>query len=381
MLTRLRQIAAKIEGTEGTAETLAAADAKLLVYEPKYNPTVENYMRQPARASLSKLTGLRGSKTAGITFGLELRGSGSADTAPEWSKLLKACGFTEQSDIVKIPVTSLASGPYVHGETVTGGNSSAEGRVINQLSADGDLWLEIISGTFQAVETLTGGTSGATSTSGTPVTTAGILWRPMSGDSVDSLTMAGYFDGIHHKIAGARGNVGFQCSLNEPVMMNFEFMGKIVETTDVAMLSVTHETAVPPTFLNVGLELPGGYAACFTQLELNMNNDVVARACASEAAGVQSYRITGRSPEGTINPEQVLVATHDFYNKLYDGDEGYMEFDVGSVAGNRFKFIVPAIQYDAVSDDDLEGRAIAGLTLSLNEDNLDQQDEIEILQY
>ncbi len=31
MLTRKRQLAAKIEAVEGTAETLAAADARLLV--------------------------------------------------------------------------------------------------------------------------------------------------------------------------------------------------------------------------------------------------------------------------------------------------------------------------------------------------------------
>ena len=87
MLTRKRQLAAKIEAVEGTAETLAAADAKLLVYDPKVSFDVAMFERNPARPSFSNIGKTPGKRTGGISYRLELRGSGTAATVPEWGKL------------------------------------------------------------------------------------------------------------------------------------------------------------------------------------------------------------------------------------------------------------------------------------------------------
>ena len=53
MLTRKRQLAAKIEAVEGVAETLVAADAKLLVYNPKVSFDVsKNALMSRSRTQL-----------------------------------------------------------------------------------------------------------------------------------------------------------------------------------------------------------------------------------------------------------------------------------------------------------------------------------------
>jgi hypothetical protein len=64
---------------------------------------------------------------------------------------------------LKVSHGAVTSGPFDAGETVTGGTSSATGKVA--WMATGHLELVDITGTFQVGETLTGGTSGATATS------------------------------------------------------------------------------------------------------------------------------------------------------------------------------------------------------------------------
>jgi len=95
MITRLRAIAGKIEGTEGTYETLAAADGGLLLYDAKFITPEQWVERNPMRATFSRYPGVHGRKPASITFRVEVRGSGTAGTAPDWGKYLRACGFGE----------------------------------------------------------------------------------------------------------------------------------------------------------------------------------------------------------------------------------------------------------------------------------------------
>lgn len=104
MLIRKRQLAAKIESVEGTAETLAAQDAGLLVnFTPKANYDPQMYQRNPVRSSLTKMGKLTGKRSAGLDFSIELKGSGSLTDEPEWAKLIKACGF-EINDLQKIAI-------------------------------------------------------------------------------------------------------------------------------------------------------------------------------------------------------------------------------------------------------------------------------------
>lgn len=97
MLIQRAQIAAKLEGTEGSAEALTAAEA-LLAFNPKTNPNIEMHERNPVRSTLSRMAAVSGKRKKTLEFDIELKGSGAAGTAPEWGLLMKACGFSE--DIV-----------------------------------------------------------------------------------------------------------------------------------------------------------------------------------------------------------------------------------------------------------------------------------------
>lgn len=71
---------------------------------------------------------------------------------------------------------AVTGGPFVVGETVTGGTSSATGKVVYFDAVGTSLTLNTVTGTFASGETITGGTSGATATSSaTLATTVGTI--------------------------------------------------------------------------------------------------------------------------------------------------------------------------------------------------------------
>ena len=133
MLTRLRELAVKIETTPGTAAsgTYSAANAKFLVIDPTIEYDVPLFDREIVRGSLTNLEGLTGIKTARLRFALEMSGhaSGTPDVPP-WDLLLRACGFSSKS-MSKATIGAISGGPFRHGETITGGTSSATAVVVH----------------------------------------------------------------------------------------------------------------------------------------------------------------------------------------------------------------------------------------------------------
>ncbi|MCH7859513.1 MAG: hypothetical protein IID14_07425, partial [Candidatus Marinimicrobia bacterium] len=123
MLTKLRQIAAKIEVTEGTAETLAAADGGLLVSDPKFEAVIPKAERNVVTDTFGRFRKVVGTQIARLTFKTELKGSGTAGTAPAIGKYFKACGMLEtvvaSTSVAYTPLTaavpSLTVGGYFDG--------------------------------------------------------------------------------------------------------------------------------------------------------------------------------------------------------------------------------------------------------------------------
>ena len=127
LLTKRCQVAAEIEASEGTPETLEAADA-FLVFDPSFDPTIEHYLRDPCREVLSQLESLPGLRNAKLTLTHELVGSGAAGTAPFYSDLWKGCGFDEtivESTSVTYQVASLDIPSLTLAKYLAGNDSNA----------------------------------------------------------------------------------------------------------------------------------------------------------------------------------------------------------------------------------------------------------------
>lgn len=379
MLIRKRQLAAKIEAVEGTAETLLAADAGILVnFSPKASYDPQMYQRDPVRASLTKMGKLAGKRSAGIDFSIELKGSGLVTVEPEWLRLIKSCGFASNA-LKKISIGAITSGPYLHGETITGETSGATGRVVIK-TANGTttFYFVALSGTFETGEVITGGTSGATATASADPVSAGFEIKPISG-SVVSLTMGLFEDGIRKVLKGCRGTVKFNFKIGEPATLDFSFKGVEAGVTDVPMFTgVSFDNTVPPVLLNAVMACDG-VSLNIGEMEINVSNTLASKDKIDDAKGILSFMITGRDMQGSFNPEMVPVATHDFFSKWFSNTPMVIDLAYGETEGNKFRFYAPGIIYNKIDDGDRDGLQLAQTSFDLTGSMEPGDDELAIL--
>lgn len=95
MLTRKAVILAKVESAYGTDAVPVAATDAILCSEPQIKPIGKRLDRDHVRASISPLQPLMIGEMYEVTFVTEIKGSGTAGTAPEIAPLFLGCGMAE----------------------------------------------------------------------------------------------------------------------------------------------------------------------------------------------------------------------------------------------------------------------------------------------
>ena len=106
-LTRKRLLLAKIETTYGTDPTPAATDAVLVSALEVQPLQLELKDRELILGYLGNTEMVVGQRLVSVSFDVEIAGSGTAGTAPKWSALMQACGFSETI----VSVTSVTYAP------------------------------------------------------------------------------------------------------------------------------------------------------------------------------------------------------------------------------------------------------------------------------
>lgn len=105
-----QHVAVKAEASEGVDETPADADVIAPVFDVDWVASAEPNEREAVQDSFSNLPVIIGERSAEITFSTEVKGSGTAGTAPpNLSAPLQACGFSETivaaTSVTYAPVT------------------------------------------------------------------------------------------------------------------------------------------------------------------------------------------------------------------------------------------------------------------------------------
>lgn len=351
MLSRKKQLVAKIESVEGVAETLAAADGKLLAHEMgnlDFDP--EMFEQNVSLVSLGSLGPIVGKVPGKLPFSLAMKGSGSKLIAAEWTKILRATGF-KVTAYSALTIGAITAGPFQHHEIITGGTSNATGRVLkNTANGVTTLYFVIISGTFQTAEVITGGTSGATATTGSvPVATGNVAELLSDNDVIPSLTMAGNYDKVRMLLKGARGSLTVAGKNGQPVMQNYEFQGVYAGVTDAEFLTgIVNETTKPGPFKGAVIKLDG-YALPLSEFTLAFNQELYGDDDPADAQGIKSFIVTNRNIMLTIDPKFTTVAAHDYYGKWMSGAEIELDISWGSTATGLFEIYGPKAQYTKVS--------------------------------
>lgn len=185
----------------------------------------------------------------------------------------------------------------------------------------------------------------------------------LDSDNDTTLTVASYEDGRLFQLLGARATFTWAFRAHQPAESQWEMMGKLVEPTDVALLSPTYPTVVPPTFSSATLTV-GGTAYKVSELVITLGNELVMREDANadddatrtdDGTGYHACAIVNRSLRITMDPEAVAFSTKNWYQDLMDGDTAALSIVLGSAANNTITISAPAIALMSAAPGDRNG--------------------------
>jgi hypothetical protein len=197
-LKRKTQFAVAVEDYPGAAVSFAGTDVIDTIEPPEFSGDPELLTREPSGGTLSRSLEAVGRFTGQITAPVDLKGSGTATTAPRWSRMLLA-SLAEQVDVDTMALSVSLAERLEPGDVLTGGTSGARAIVVQAAAAAAiAVKVVVLSGTFATTEVLSSVDKGAAvgTTHGTTVLTAGtgLAWKPVS-DQLTQVDTTGAWSG------------------------------------------------------------------------------------------------------------------------------------------------------------------------------------------
>ena len=324
-------------------------------------PTGDKIERKALTTSLSPQGHVIGAKGYELTCQAELKGgglSGSDVVAPELDTLIQACAMKKE-DLLVLSVSSV-SGTFEQGEEITDTTAGASlGYLADVVVSGTSATLYIYAYTGQAVtsgDTITGGTSSASGTAGS--STEGLCYHPVSSESdMKTATIHCYRDGIRHVITYCMGTFDLNLQVGNYPVASFTLSGVYADPTDQSDPSVTYSDITPPLVLDAGLQIGSVDMSltCATALAVGLKNTVSPRKCMNAADGISGYRITARSPAGSIDPETTDISSFNPWQDWKNAGTEKIYCQIGSSAGNRIRPLVPNALYESVSYGNRDG--------------------------
>lgn len=397
MLNRNSQVGLKIENTEGTEQTLSAADFRGNRKETSHRYQRGEYDRELERGTLTKQPMLPSTSLLNISWTEELVGGGPAVEAP-WHKTIQALGF-EALALYKGTGTASSSTLRVGelcGDGATLGASSKVGRVAH--AAGNAVYFVMLTGApFTDEDVITGFASAETLTLTAEAAAAGFGFRPQSETDAGlspSVTVERRLGGQRHTLVGGRGTGGFALRHGQPVLINAEVTGVPIFDSGETLTPRTGSALspepipAPPAVVKgvpFGLTPSGSaeYSPVATELAVSLNNTITPRPSIAQGSlggnyesGYLSTRITDRDLTATLDPEHVLAAAgFDFIGQLHLGNVFTFRVQVGGVATPNGLVVIyaPAVQLTGDHEPgDREGVTTAPLNLKFTGDQDDE---------
>ncbi|MGB4101072.1 MAG: hypothetical protein WBK91_04110 [Alphaproteobacteria bacterium] len=352
----------KLESTPGVDALPTAANDAVAINNPKppsFSPNI--ITTNEATGSLDGLGPIVGGMTMSLQLEIMLKGSGSPGVAPEWGKILKACGWAET--LTATPVPGSPEACAAGGSTtlaVLGTSASSTAQHYRGMPL-------VLAGTVPGTSFISDYTSGKAATltdtmGGAIVATtnyqvpANVLYSPAS-TGISAGTTYYYLDGILYKMLGARGTAKFELETNGvgKLMVNLQgmFGGKI----DAAIpANPVFDATRPPIYLN-GKCLINRTVAAASRFSLDDGIRLVFPDDPNATEGIQAPLHTARNMTGAVDPLETLVATRDIMTDLRAGTRRIIHTRYGQVVGNRIGLTVPLGQYLNQDPSDRNGLA------------------------
>ncbi len=183
-------------------------------------------------------------------------------------------------------------------------------------------------------------------------------------DPIDSVSIYCNFDGVSHKMLGARGTVSLDFKNKNIPKFMFSFTGIYCGVVDAAMPNVrltSFKTPVPFDASNVDSLTLHGFSVVTESLSVDMANQIVHR---SLPGGSEAVIVTDRKPAGNISFEAVKVAEKDWWTIAKTAVTGALALVHGKTAGNIVEVSAPAVQLGAPDYSDSDGILMLNAPLS-----------------
>lgn len=358
---------AKVEVTEGTDVSPTGTDA-ILVENLRVTPSANLINTDEVTGSLDGAGPIVGGMKMDVTFDVFLKGSGAAGTAPEFSSVLKACGWSETVTGTAVPSSAEAAAAgttstLTLSSGATGTANLYRGMPINLTvnPAAGDTTL-ISAYTSGKVATLTDTYGTALDNTTEYQIPINVRYSPGSS-SIPTVTLYAYMDGLLYIIVGARGTMQLTLESGGIGRMSFTMTGMFSSKTDTSVVTATYDSTRPPVWKNGKMTI-GGSDAAVQSITLDMGNTLANPDNPNSLEGFDPAIITRRDLTGTVNPLETLMATRTIMTDFRNGTTRSMGILVGSTTGNKVGITIPAALYTARNPGDRDGLSTEDVTFA-----------------
>ena len=194
--------------------------------------------------------------------------------------------------------------------------------------------------------------------------------------SFESVTLYCNYDGVLHKLTGARGSFSLDLEAKKIPKIKFKFTGLFNAVTDTVLPTATFTAWQQPLAVLTGqtsaFTLHGYAGAVLQSLSFDLANTVTHRAL----VGSEAVLITDRDPAGKVVMEAVSVATKDFWTIAKNATLAALSIQHGTTGGNIIVIDAPLVQLSKPSYSDMDKVRMLNMDLTLNPNT--GNDEIKI---
>ena len=141
-----------------------------------------------------------------------------------------------------------------------------------------------------------------------------------------------------HSLTGGKVNIdAITWEAGKMVYIDFTVTGFYNPITDVTFpTTAVFAVAKPPLFVSSTTSIGSYTTSVFSQLKVELGNDVKLRSSAIDANNVAGFVIGAMAPKGTFDPESVAEATNPFWADWVASNTKTITCATGSTSGNKF---------------------------------------------
>lgn len=350
----------RTQTSAGTQVTPSASTDAVLASDLTIRRTLNVQQTSELNGSLDATAPITAGESVELEVQCLLKGSGVAETPPEFGDLIRSCGFQEVITSAAVPVAAEAC--QSGGSTSTARLGTTAGTTVNQylgmpllLSGDMTATSFIADYTAGKVATLTDLLAGSPGVSTNYQIPRNVSYLPASG-VIPYGSAQIYMDGIMYDLFDLQGDLGLRLDTNQPGMITFSMRGRVGSAvkSDQTLPVPTYDATRPPPFFN-GRMLVNRLEQITRSLTLGANNQIILPENPNTVDGYNSPVITGRNLTGNIDPLMTLVATQNLLADARAGTQRILHARYGTAAGNRVALTVPRAQFTNENPEDRDG--------------------------